>query len=65
MSDQLKLFSDFELPISVRPHRILNFEQSKWTRAAAKLAALRRVSAAVGICLKTSDVNVPCQSGPA
>jgi hypothetical protein len=42
VSDQLKLFSEFELPIAVRPHRFLNFEQSRWTRVAAELAVLRR-----------------------
>ena len=39
---QLKLFSEFELPFAVRPHRFLNFEEARWTRIAAELAALRR-----------------------
>jgi hypothetical protein len=39
---QLELFSEFELPIAVRPHRVLNYERDLCTGRAARLAALRR-----------------------
>jgi hypothetical protein len=52
---QLKLFSELNLPIAVRPHRLVNFEQAKWARIAAELAAVRREHAGEQLPPEASD----------